>query len=63
MTTFPDIWYFDQNRRVYVDENGNRTSAPIYRHHWLKLDIVSETKQSWVYSRGTKVPKKKSRKF
>ena len=54
MTNFPDVWYFDINRRVY--RKGGR-GAPIWREHWRKLTIVGETSRSWVSSCGHKVPK------
>lgn len=55
---FPEIWVFDNNRRVYVDRN----SGPVWREHWRKLTIVSETNRSWVSNLGWKIPKKNTPK-
>jgi hypothetical protein len=49
------VWFFDINSRVYT----NAQSAPIWRKHWRKATIVSETTRSWVTDRlPTKLPKK-----
>lgn len=39
-----DFWFFDANKRVY---NG-RGGSPIYKEHFRKIPIVSETSRSWV---------------
>jgi hypothetical protein len=55
---YPDIWYFDQNRRIYPrDANGRPFGSPIWREHWVKLQIVGETSRSWVPRFGKKIPK------
>lgn len=53
------LWYFDINRRVYRSEAG---SGPIWREHWVKMQIVGETGVSWIVGPGNhpmKVHKKK----
>lgn len=53
------VWLFDVNRRVYVDEGGNRLSSPIWLHHWRECKIVGETSRSWILDYfNKKVPKK-----
>lgn len=65
MTTdkqYPDVWVFDECRRVYRrDENGNTYGSPIWREHWRKLKIVGETRVSWISSYGDRIPKKGGR--
>lgn len=57
---FPDIWYFDENHRVYKrDDKGRALGGPIWREHWVKLIIVGETRVSWVTNRGAKIAKKR----
>ncbi len=55
------IWVFDETRRIYPrPEPGRRlpSSGPIWREHWVPVQIVSETSRSWVLQGGgTKVPK------
>lgn len=46
-----EIWYFDQNRRVYpTDENGRYIpgQSVIWREHWDKRFVVGETRVSWI---------------
>lgn len=53
------VWLFDINRRVYVDDQGNRTSVPVWLHHWHECKIVGETSRSWILNYfNKKVPKK-----
>lgn len=58
------IWRFDDHRRVYPPrEKGQIWShgGPIYREHWVKIEIAGETSRSWIVGRGSgqyKVPKK-----
>ena len=53
------VWLFDINRRVYVDDAGNKTSSPVWRHHWRECLIVGETSRSWILDYfETKIPKK-----
>jgi hypothetical protein len=54
---FPDCWVFDLNHRVYPKGNGI-CSEPIWREHWRKVVIVSETSRSWVTSCRRKIPKR-----
>ncbi len=58
------IWVFDQNHRVYVDDNGNKTSGPNYRHYWTERKVVGETSHSWLIGwehNPTKISKKNLR--
>lgn len=58
------VWIFDQNRRVYrKDANGKSLSGgPIWREHWAKKKVTSETSRSWVVGENGwdqhKIPKK-----
>ena len=63
--TFPTkvgdtVWVFNENRRIYArDEKGKSLGGgPIWREHWEKGEILSETSRSWVLRYGEKVPKK-----
>jgi hypothetical protein len=53
------IWLKDENRRVYQDDQGNKTSTPNERHYWVECEVVSETSRSYIvkYRGETKVPK------
>lgn len=59
------VWIIDENRRVYVDKEGNRTSAPIFREKFVERYIIGETRVSWILGhrddldlkRGDKVKK------
>lgn len=52
------VWIFDINRRVYDrDERGMATGGPIWRCHWKEVEIVGETRVSWITKYGRKVPK------
>ena len=63
-TKYPDCWLFDINRRVYRrNEKGVAIGGPIWREHWVKLEIVGETTRSWVTSCDQKVPKKGSHRY
>jgi len=42
------VWIFDDNRRVYQDDKGNKTVSPWFRGHFVEKYIVGETKQSWL---------------
>jgi hypothetical protein len=56
---YPDCWLFEPNRRVYRrNDKGETFGGPIWREHWVKIEIVGETTRSWVTSCGGKVPKK-----
>lgn len=55
---YPDIWVFDENRRVYRrNEQGRPVGGPIWREHWRKVTVVGETSRSWVTAWGQKIPK------
>jgi putative ribosome biogenesis GTPase RsgA len=53
------IWLKDENRRIYQDDKGNKTSTPNERHYWVECEVVSETSRSYIvkYRGETKVPK------
>ena len=57
---YPECWIFDENRRKYkVDQNGRGIGGPIWREHWVKVEIVGETPKNWITNYfGRKVPKK-----
>ena len=42
------VWIFDDNRRVYQDDKGNKTVSPWFRGHFVEKYIVGETTQSWL---------------
>lgn len=43
------LWFFDDNRRVYkTNENGRPYGGPIWREHWRKVEIIGETRISWI---------------
>lgn len=54
------VWIFDENRRVYRDEDGNYSSRCIFRQHFCKVKVTGETRQSWIlsYQNNIKVNKK-----
>lgn len=62
---YPDCWIFDENRRRYkVDDKGRSIGGPIWREHWVKVEIVGETSRSWITNYfGRKVPKKGGRGY
>lgn len=53
------VWVFDVNRRVYASSPSGRlwSGGPIWREHWRREAIVSETRRSWITEMRTKVPK------
>jgi hypothetical protein len=53
------VWYYDENYRVYQDDNGNKTSSPNAKFHWRELAVTNETSRSWVLANGVKIPKNK----
>lgn len=55
-----ELWVFDINRRVYP-KNKTISSAPIWREHWVRREIVGETSRSWIDKFGNKYPKKGGR--
>lgn len=59
MTTYPECWVYDDNRRIYrKDDRGRSYGSPIYREHWRKVNIVGQNRVSWLLEFGGKVPKK-----
>lgn len=63
-STFPRIWFYDVNRRVYKkNKDGRSYGSPIEFHCWSEIEIVDETSRSWISKRGQKVPKKCARGF
>jgi hypothetical protein len=54
----PAVWVFNINCRVYRrDAEGKAYGGPIWREHWMKREVVGQTRQSWITSTGLKVPK------
>lgn len=41
------VWLFNVNRRVYAKRDGHG-GGPIYRHHFEPLEIIGETRVSWL---------------
>jgi hypothetical protein len=57
------IWYFDHNHRVYRKVPGHywkTEGGPIYREYWRPVEILSETRVSWLTRLG-KCPKRGGR--
>jgi len=54
------VWIFDENNRVYRRDSKGQSigGGPIWREHWRPVQIVSETKRSWVTAYRDKIPKK-----
>jgi hypothetical protein len=56
------IWIFDENRRVYPPKAPGDLYAiggPIYREHWVRTEVESETRRTWTVKRyGAKIAKK-----
>lgn len=43
------VWVWDENCRVYrKSADGRSTGGVIWREHWQKKEITSETRISWV---------------
>lgn len=54
------VWHMDTNRRRYPARQpgeGYSSGPPIYREYWHAVEIVRETRVSWVTHYG-KLPKK-----
>ncbi len=53
------VFYLDKSRR-YFPKNGEPrpTAYQKYMYQWVRLEIVSETRISWVLSNGYKIKKK-----
>lgn len=59
MSAFPRVWVFCDHRRVYRrNALGRPVGAPIWREHWVEIEIVGETTRSWITRCGQKIPKK-----
>src|ERR1035437_9374236 len=43
------IWLYDENHRVYPDRRDFAT-GPIWRKHWVKHQVVGETRLMWTVS-------------
>jgi len=47
-----EVWWFDENRRIYPKEGEpgfeRLGSAPIWREHWRKMEIIGENRVSWI---------------
>lgn len=54
---YPEVWVFEENRRVYSRDDKGRSIGPIWREHWVKVEIVGETSRSWITSGGRKISK------
>lgn len=56
------IYIFNANNRVYEkDAKGRSQGAPIYRKHWEPIQVIGETKNSWLVGyehNPTKISKK-----
>jgi len=53
------IWCFRSERRIYGPpdpKNGMSRGGPIYREHWVQIEITGETSRSWITVYG-KCPK------
>lgn len=53
------LWWFDENRRVYPDTDS-WSRGPIWSEHWREVEVVGETKRSWLVGtdwRPLKLPK------
>lgn len=43
------LWEYDPNRRIYRrDETGRAIGPPIWREHWVEVEIIGETRVSWL---------------
>lgn len=52
------LFLFDINRRVYREPGRVGGGGPIYAEHFRPLQIVGETKQSWLLQNDYKASKK-----
>ena len=50
-------WIFDENNRVYTRDDGTKSTAPIWRKHWVFTEIVGETRKFWVTNYRRKINK------
>jgi len=54
------IWTIDENRRVYKDDDGNKTDRPNIRHAFVEWEVIHETRQSYIvneYGREKRIAK------
>jgi len=49
------VWIKDENHRVYVDDEGQRYNAPIYRKKFVERYIAGETRVSWLLTNSKEV--------
>lgn len=46
------LWMFDENRRVYAEplKKGQLwpSGGPIWREHWRPMEVIGETRVSWI---------------
>lgn len=42
------VWVFDGCRRIYLDEEGNRTSSCHRSAFWVEREVIGETRVSWI---------------
>ena len=42
------IWYYDNCRRVYIDDEGNGVSKCHPSAFWVEREIIDETRVSWL---------------
>lgn len=50
--SFPNLYYFDINRRVYTLD-GERKSSPFHVGYYVPIKIVSETPKEFICEYGT----------
>ena len=53
-----EYFIYDENVRIYHDENGNKTSGPWFRGHFVKATVLGETSRSWLIYGCRKIAKK-----
>lgn len=51
------LYIQDENRRLYQDDAGNKTSTANIRYKWRPFTVVGETRDSWVLEFGVKISK------
>ncbi|MGG4386521.1 hypothetical protein ABEX08_31530, partial [Priestia megaterium] len=49
------VWIKDEDRRIYVDDDGKRYDIPIYRKKFVERYIAGETRVSWLLSNSKEV--------
>jgi hypothetical protein len=53
----PCFYHFDVNRRVY-EKDGVKTNSPVYEEHFVKIEIIEETKKEYICKFGRTINKK-----